>query len=463
MSQDRVFTGFFWVQGSTENRARGALSVGPRMAPTVEVTGELTSMWEVTEVRENPDGTKANISHLRDHETFTGPLMVHGVDDSGLPLTLVDAVTTGRNGATFGEVENPFHRLSGNLAVTGGHLTSRDHEFNGIRIRLQNFDDWASLLRSPDWATPVSLESDGRVVFEEIAGKVWLVVSEIAPMALRDLDRLFIQPTINLFTLAVYAPRGLLMHSVQDATTQHWWDVHTSSQMPEEGSQVASKQSLLHPVDLKLSNVAEWLSHVKTFGPLPTPIADLIGLPTISIESQVLQVTTAAEGLHRARFPEDKRIEDDTIADAIRITASVAVKELHPMASDYVAGLLGFVAEPGYNARLKRLAEEVSLAVPGVTGQRPNKWRTMVTDARNDFAHRLMLGNFFEDDHLDDYFTVATSLQWLLTGFLLLQAGIDPSLLRTRFIEFSEYQIFLKYAQLWKPTVYGNPNQGKSE
>jgi hypothetical protein len=315
MSQDRVFTGFFWVQGSTENRARGTLSVGPRKAPTVEVIGELTSMWEVAEVRENPDGTKANVSHLRDHETFTGPLIVLGVDDSGLPLTLVDAVTIGRQGAIFGEVENPFHRLSGNLAVSGGHLTSRDHKFNGIRIRLQHFDDWASLLRDPDWATPVSLESGGSVVFEEISGKVWLVVSEIAPVALRDLDRLFIQPTISLFTLAAYAPRGLLMHSVQDATTLHWWDLHTSSQLPEEGSPAASKQSLLHPVDLKLSHVAKWLSHVKTFGPLPTPIADLIGLSTISIESQVLQVTTAAEGLHRACFPQDKRIEDDTIAD----------------------------------------------------------------------------------------------------------------------------------------------------
>src|SRR6202044_1619135 len=114
---------------------------------------------------------------------------------------------------------------------------------------------------------------------------------------------------------------------------------------------------------------ATWLNQVKALGPLPSAVADLTGLSTISLESQVLQLTTAAEGLHRTLFPEDRRIGDDDTADAIRRRAGDAVKELHPKAKEYVSGLLGFVAEPGYKARLKKLAEEVSTSIPGVTGQ----------------------------------------------------------------------------------------------
>jgi len=51
-----------------------------------------------------------------------------------------------------------------------------------------------------------------------------------------------------------------------------------------------------------------------------------------------------------------------------------------------------------------------------------------VYGARNDFAHRARQG-WFEDSDYDKYVTVALSLQWLLRGLLLSEAGIPINVL----------------------------------
>ncbi len=90
--------------------------------------------------------------------------------------------------------------------------------------------------------------------------------------------------------------------------------------------------------------------------------------------------------------------------------------------------------------------------MPGVTGK-TNRWKNLVSDARNEYAHRLNTA-FLEDGDFDRYLTVALSLRWLLTGVLLLQADIGEQVLNSALKSHEPYQRFLADARKWQPHVY---------
>jgi hypothetical protein len=76
-----------------------------------------------------------------------------------------------------------------------------------------------------------------------------------------------------------------------------------------------------------------------------------------------------------------------------------------------------------------------------------------VTNTRINFAHALEHG-FLNLDIAEESIAVLLALQWLLTGLLLLQAGIDPATLGRRFNSHESYQLFLAQARTWLPAVY---------
>jgi hypothetical protein len=461
MSSKQVFNGTFWLDCAPDHQITGFLKVGPSEHPTVEVVGELTSMWEVDQIVENPDGTKTVIQRPAEHETLTGPLIVHGNATPEIPVTLVDAVTIGRKIALLDKINDPLHRLRGTQAVIGGHLSGRNHEFSGISVRLQGFDGWADLIKRPEWSSPVNLDDGGIVTFEvHDQYQVWLTVTNISPCTLRDLDRLFLQPAVNLFTLAACESRNPLFNRVQDATSNEWWDVYTASQVADDYQHDSiGGQMLLYPIDIQPRNIAGWFNKTKILGPLPSAVASQYDSAVVSIDLQALQLTTVAEGLHRALFPYDKKIDDADLVDAIRKAALDAVSGLHSEARNWVSGPLGYLADPGYGTRLKKLVETAGSSVPGVTGLEINKWVSMVSGTRNEFAHRLKKGEFSGDSDIDAYLTTTESLRWLLTGILMLEAGIDSTLLNSRFNEYDQYHgVFFKFAKLWKPEIYGSPD-----
>ena len=94
--------------------------------------------------------------------------------------------------------------------------------------------------------------------------------------------------------------------------------------------------------------------------------------------------------------------------------------------------------------------------MPGVTGI-TSRWKEIVYEARNDFAHRTtgFIGD--DEDAVDRYLVVASSLRWLLQSLLLMKAGIEPRRLAQRFEYHAPYQLFLEQAQYWQPDVYGEP------
>lgn len=90
--------------------------------------------------------------------------------------------------------------------------------------------------------------------------------------------------------------------------------------------------------------------------------------------------------------------------------------------------------------------------MPGVTGK-TNRWKNLVSDARNEYAHRLKT-EFLEDEDFDRYLTVALSLRWLLTGVLLLQADISAEVPKAGCNSHEPYQRFLADARQWQPRIY---------
>ncbi|HEX2320432.1 MAG TPA: HEPN domain-containing protein [Streptosporangiaceae bacterium] len=187
---------------------------------------------------------------------------------------------------------------------------------------------------------------------------------------------------------------------------------------------------------------------------MPAVVADLAHVRPIALDTQVLLLTTVAAGLHRCLYRGDVRFEDDT-AREVRDAAAAAVSSIHEKAEEAVRGLLGHVEDVGYGKRLARLAARVDSAVPGVTGK-TNRWKSLVSDARNEYAHRLNT-EFLEDEDFDRYLTVALSLRWLHTGVLLLQADISAEVLAAGFENHEPYQRFLADARQWQPRVY-EPN-----
>jgi hypothetical protein len=186
----KLIDGEFWISGADHERWPGFLKVGPQLAPTLEIIGELTPLMREVERKTDADGKTVVISEPAEFdETVDGPFLIHGIDSVGTRLTLVDAITINRS---FGMESK--HVLQGTQAVVGAHLLNRRHEFSNFRIRIQNLDFWRPLLhRSPDsWESETALEEGGTVnMVTSYSPRVWLVGRDVKRFNLRTLDRSF--------------------------------------------------------------------------------------------------------------------------------------------------------------------------------------------------------------------------------------------------------------------------------
>jgi len=447
---NRLIDGEFWIAGRYDDRRPGYLKVAPQAAPTVEVLGQLTPWLRETRREAGSSGSPVVTYEPLDDESTNGPFVIHGIDSSGTKLTLMDAVTSYRN--VFAPEK---HGLRGAQAVVGAHLESREQSFECFRLRFEYLDAWRAVAKDPTKVPTAYLEGGGAVALHTLASpRVWLSGQTPNRFTLRGLDRLFERPIISLFTIAIGVRCEMLDIQIKTAQSDDTWlDVFTSSLHFDDGSKgVGDPRWLLQPTDLGMDHVAAWLNRVDQLGPLPPGVADLAREGAISLEAQVLQLTTIAEGLHRALFPNETKFEKD-VSKQVRDAAVAAATTVFPDAAETVKSLLGFLGQPSYPMRLKRLVEVVGEAVPGVTGD-TDKWKSAVTKARNDYAHRLK-NEFLESKDVDRYLMTALSLRWLLTGLLLLQADIAPEKLVERFTNYSEYQMFLTQAREWQPGIYG--------
>jgi Apea-like HEPN len=226
---------------------------------------------------------------------------------------------------------------------------------------------------------------------------------------------------------------------------------HTESQV---GENPAFPYALIGPSDISAQILAHWLDRANLLGSLPAGVAS-VWQGSLAVETQVLILTTIAEGLHRALNPDRVRFTPDH-GKIVQNVATAAVREIDPAAAKAVHGLLNHVYEPCFGTRLQQLAARAEELVPGITGQ-SNRWKNLVYDTRNEYAHKPSTEWMSEAD-IGRVITVAESLRWVLRLLLLDQAGLDSQLITASFRDSQRYSFFLRDAAAWQPKIYGDPS-----
>jgi hypothetical protein len=462
--------GRFWLHGNPGDQAiAGRLFLVPGANPLLELDEPLTPLMQETSRTKLPDGTEVvTSSPVSSVDLTRQSLCIHGTLETGEPVTLPSAFTAGwtMRGSGYN-----IHRFQAFYAILGGHVDGTAALFTRVRVRLRHLDAWASLrgfTLTPDLATgqhtlafakpevpPAALASGARVNLEQVIGwetpnvsggklerQIWLDVLDMPPATYRDIGRTIIKPLANLLTLSVSMDCPVVETEVSADPDHPWLAVHSASMKPAADTIIPLPRILLPLAETGLDGVAKWLDSVVRLGPLPSVVARAAGPRDDPLETQLLEMTTAAEGLHRLLLPQRQRMTDEQAGEA-RSKALEAIKELLDDVRDTVRSALQHLTDQSYPRRLLDLADHVGQAVPGVTGNA----------TRISFAHALEHG-FLDEDNVEEAITVLQSLHWLLTGLLLLQTGIEPATLGLRLNIYERYQLFLQQARIWLPAVY---------
>lgn len=364
-------------------------------------------------------------------------------------------------------------------AIRGAHTAGSDEEFTGTRLRLQNLDSWANhsgfrrevesdgtitlSYRRPE-VSPAALSTGALLTFRFVAAastptaqgghirsETWLQIEGGPAAAWRDLDRQIVTPLSSLVGLCTLKRCLPVQVEVQNAQGE-WLEVIGNGLINQDRQAVSQWDVLVPYRVLTLNGIARWIEQVDRLGPLPPVVADAVARQSeLKLETQVLELTTVAEGLHSRLFPDERRMDDETVRE-IRKRVREALRVQDERDRNVVNGVLTHLHEPSYRRRLYQLAELSEKLLPGATGDTV-KWSKRVEVSRNRFAHRAH--GFFTELNIDEEATVVESLRWVLAGVLLTQTEVTSDLVRSRVGSLQSYQLFLSRARTQLPSVYG--------
>jgi hypothetical protein len=428
-------TGVFWIATDPDETRRGVLNLGRESGLELIVNPEFYPGFEITKAEVAADGsTTSSIGFAKDR----GPLTLHGqftLEGSGesVPVSILQAHST-----------KWTHRSQNFLPIwslVGGHIEPR-HPFRGVRLRIPGY--------APRPDEPVRLETGGTARINTQGG--WLELVDLPPRSYGEFDRTVIRPICTLLILATgerMRPSEVQLSPDLDS----WWPVHSASQDLDNHP---AANALVPLSDISIDVLATWLDQSHVLGPLPAGVASLLETD-LAVDTQVLILTTIAEGLHRALHPELLRFTPER-GKEIRKGATDAVRQIDADAADAVYGLLKYVHDVGYRTRLRDFAGRAERLVPGITG-RTARWTKLVYDARVKYAHQPSVA-WLEEADIDRVLTVTESLCWVLRLVLLDQAGLDPELITDRFQASQSYSLFLSNAAEWQPDIYPKTSDG---
>jgi hypothetical protein len=466
--------GVFWLPSEPDNRVPGHLVLPDKGAPTLELHGPLTPSKKV--VSQNPETGEL----VMDRTEEPMDLLIYGfLEDSPRLVTLVDCMNLGGKDVLFGLVPFEQPKFQARNMVRGAHISGRDETFTAVRLRVSDIDTWASLPsfkreESPDDEVVIRMQrtnippvetskgaklslveqigsSWGSLVESRIARSVWLQAESFGALTLRQIDRDFVSPIASYlsFALGAYSP----LTAVHVKAGDKWLEVRHGGMTPGSPDRVQLGDVLLPLGVAGLDTLSGYLDVYEKAGPAAPVIANLLRHGSNpNIETQVLELTTVAEGIHRRLFPEDVRMSEE---EAVRLHGLVAaaITDEDKRHQQIVNGSISHLEEASYSQRLKRLVAEVADAMPGACGK-ANRWVSTVYEARNSFAHRKE--GFLDNELIDEFYSVSQSLRWVLMGVLLLQSGVSAATLAARLRRNQQYDLFLKSMRSSLPSVYGD-------
>lgn len=449
------WSGHFWLAGRPSVVRSGALRAEVGKHPELWLDEELTTLRKViAEKIENgvhsTTSVPAEIGPGFESHTIQG--VVDQGDSTEVPITLFAAYTFSGHLGT--------QRLRGTYVLIGAHHTVDDAVFTRLRVQLQHLDRWA-WGTTPEQSVPVfdqgSLQLE-RPSHPGTDATMWLRLDGLSHIAYRDMDRQILMPLASLSTLAVGAACPVVALQVSTEAGTDWLSLHGI------GISARDSGSMLNVVlplrAMGLEHVADWLGQVDRLGPLPAAIADAYERAGTTLDAELILLTTTAESLHSQLYPDECRMSEDYAARirqaAVEAAGDVADDGDRKRIEDTVRGLLDHLAELAYNKRLRKLAEVAAEAIPDATGE-INKWASLVSSVRNDYAHSHG-ARWLDEPTIDKYLTVDRSLRWVLAVVLLREAAGVPADVIAEHLKYHQpYAFFLQYVRQWSPDIYPQP------
>jgi len=433
-------SGYFWVPEKPDARVWGAFAAERGHKPEAVLAGGLV---DDPRVRSSGAGGRIFMSSAAATVKAFQPITLQGQLDTGHAVTLVNAYNHGRDGYYFG---SPHYKAD--YAVVGDrHVSGVDQLFSAMRFR---FGDpyWLGHLQE---SKASAVDSDGSALSVETSDDGnWLVYTAAAPATLRQLKTRVVLGCLALAELALdqdFAPRDTHVR-INDGDP--WLSVHGpgSDTPPNE----FDADTLLPRVELTVERFAKWIPFNDTLDGLASVVARPIKAP---LQTQVLVVTPLVEGLHR-RMP--KTFEQSKFAGAspsalkrIKEAAQRAARgtatgrrNLDPQQVHVaVMNAVSHFDDVDYVQRVTDVVTKVCAVIPEIA-ESVADLPECLTKARHEMAHQLPLDE--EKEPLEvrylRWLVVANITPWLLRGLLLLEAGIDPSVLHDRHLAYGRFLSF---------------------
>lgn len=433
-------SGYFWVPEKPDASVWGAFAAEGGHKPEAVLAGGLV---DDPRVRSTGAGGRVFMSSAAATVKAFQPITLQGQLDTGHAVTLVNAYNHGRDGYFFGSP----HYIADYAVLGDRHVSGVDQLFSAMRFR---FGDpyWLGHLREGKAST---VDSGGSALSVETSDDGnWLVYTAAAPATLRQLKTRVVSGCLALAELALDQDFTARDTHVRINDGDPWLSVHGpgSDTPPNE----FDADTLLPREELTVERFAKWIPFNDTLDGLASVVARPINTP---LQTQVLVVTPLVEGLHR-RMP--KTFEQSKFAGASP-SALKRIKEAARRAARYpatgkrnldpqqvhvaVMNAVSHFDDVDYVQRATDVVTKVCAVIPEIAesvADLPER----LTKARHEMAHQLPLDE--EKEPLEvrylRWLVVANVTPWLLRGLLLLEAGIDPSVLHDRHLAYGRFLSF---------------------
>jgi ApeA N-terminal domain 1 len=463
-------TGHFWLAEQIHTTVPGRLVLRIGRWPRIELAGELMPSMKLETVR--PDGIRTYIPADMGGEDLT----VHGRLIGGGRITLLHAHVVRRAGDITGGLRE--QALEADYALIGAHIASPGAKFQQFRIRPRHMEEWAQLegmqasVEESSRNVTITYEGPTRksVPLASVGGSVtlkshwsrpqprftgvslttrtFLYIDLTSGVTLPSVLNEYALPMRTLLTLTLGEDCPVVDVEVFDEESGRWLVV-VSPGLGED-SDVSPKQPFLTLPQITPECMANWIGIFNKLSPLPQLVASAVTDPSRLISNSVLELATAAEGLHRRLHSDERQIGEEELTAAIEALRSSSLQE--PAKKILLNALRLYLWEPSFPSRLAVLADECSTAAPRVVG-RVSKWKRRVADTRVGFAHQIAKERMTAQE-VQSYAVLRDSLRWLLTTRLLLEAGVPADTIAQQLGLHLPYQNFLRMAKEVLPDVY---------
>jgi hypothetical protein len=433
--------GEFWASENPDVRARGVLTKTEGRKFKAALDRGLTGP-PAPDPRPRPafvpgDMAGAVLAHAAASLARFRAIDIRGQLDNGELVTLLAANNHG------GSSGPPAYVTS---AVVFGALVSSDQLYGTARFRL---DDPYWLAHLDDEVSSVVNDDSSILRVEASQHGNWLVYESSAPATLRQLEIRVISSCLALAQLALYPDEDLVTSQTElRIGPQGDWLPVWGSAFREESNGIQI-DTLLPRTELTVERFARWIELNDRFDGLAWALAR--DMNDFSIQAQVQSLTSLVEGFHRrltGSFEQSwftgvskaamKRIRDAAAAAG----ADQAEKEglNRDLTLDRMDKALGHVGDKSYLERAEEIVTKVCAAVPEIA-ESVERLAARLTEPRHSFAHQLPQDDNKDplDDRIRRWMVVSKVAPWLLRALLLLEIGVEPRLLRERYLEFQRF------------------------